>query len=130
MNQVRYFIALCKVRNFTRAARQCRVTQPSLSCAIKRLEQELGGTLFYRAPGGVTLSPLGYAVEPHIHQIDRAAKAARRAAKKLHEVWPASDPNGSIREAARPFVARRNGRYRAMPQKYVTEKKAETRREG
>jgi DNA-binding transcriptional LysR family regulator len=42
MHQVRYFLALAEQLNFTRASEQCNVTQPSLSRAIKLLEEELG----------------------------------------------------------------------------------------
>ena len=49
MNQIRYFLALYDERNFTRAAKRCGVSQPSLTNAIKRLEQILGGPLFDRA---------------------------------------------------------------------------------
>jgi DNA-binding transcriptional LysR family regulator len=43
MHQVRYFVALCENLNFTRAAENCGVSQPSLTKAIQRLEEELGG---------------------------------------------------------------------------------------
>jgi DNA-binding transcriptional LysR family regulator len=39
MHQVRYFLALCEERNFTRAAKRCGVAQPSLTHAIKQLEK-------------------------------------------------------------------------------------------
>jgi DNA-binding transcriptional LysR family regulator len=48
MNQVRYFLALCEEQNFTRAAKRCGVSQPSLTNAIKRLERTFGGPLFYQ----------------------------------------------------------------------------------
>lgn len=48
MHQVRYFLAVCEALNFTRAAKACHVAQPSLTAAIKKLEQELGGELFRR----------------------------------------------------------------------------------
>jgi LysR family transcriptional regulator, hydrogen peroxide-inducible genes activator len=41
MHQVRYFVALCKELNFTRAARRCGISQPSLTTAIRALEREL-----------------------------------------------------------------------------------------
>ena len=46
MNQIRYFLAVCEHRNFTHAARASHVSQPSLTAAIKKLEEEMGGALF------------------------------------------------------------------------------------
>ncbi|MBZ9817678.1 LysR family transcriptional regulator [Mesorhizobium sp. CA7] len=48
ISQVKYFLAVAKELNFTRAAEQCNVTQPALSRAIKLLEDEFGGPLFHR----------------------------------------------------------------------------------
>ena len=48
MHQVRYFLGICETQNFTRAAESCGVAQPSLTKAIKKLEEELGGELFRR----------------------------------------------------------------------------------
>jgi len=63
ISQLRYFLALCEERNFTRAAKNCAVSQPSLSNAIRSLENELGGQLIQRNPFEIT--PLGRAVRPH-----------------------------------------------------------------
>jgi DNA-binding transcriptional LysR family regulator len=49
-SQIQYFVALCAELNFTRAAKRCGVSQPSLSNGIKALESDLGGPLFQRAP--------------------------------------------------------------------------------
>jgi len=54
MHQVRYFLAVCEERNFTRAAKSCGVSQPSLTNAIKRLELKLGGPIFLRDRGAHT----------------------------------------------------------------------------
>ena len=48
MQQVIYFRALCEELNFTRAARRCNVSQPSLTRSIRLLEEEFGGALFHR----------------------------------------------------------------------------------
>lgn len=82
MQQIRYFLALCEEMNFTRAARHCRVSQPSLTNGIKALEQELGGPLFHRKPQ-VALTELGHAVRPAPREIARKAEIARAAGKAL-----------------------------------------------
>ncbi len=45
IHQVRVFLAVCETLNFTRAAEQCNVSQPALTRAIKKLEEELRGPL-------------------------------------------------------------------------------------
>jgi DNA-binding transcriptional LysR family regulator len=80
LDQVRYFLALCKEKSFTRAARHCGISQPSLTNAIKRLEQKLGGELFCRSLTETTLSERGLAVRPHLEQLAQCADNARRAA--------------------------------------------------
>src|SRR5712691_10348792 len=63
MHQIRYFLALSAERNFTRAAKRCGVSQPSLTNAIIALERALGGALFQRKPL-IALTALGRAVPP------------------------------------------------------------------
>ena len=83
MHQIRYFLALCEERNFTRAAKRCGVSQPSLTNAIKRLEQTLGGALFHRDRKNVELSELGRVVKPYLTQLDQSAYKAKRKAEKF-----------------------------------------------
>lgn len=68
INQIIYFVALCEERNFTRAAKRCRISQPSLTNAIKALEDELGGALFTRKPK-LELSTFGLAMKPHLRRV-------------------------------------------------------------
>jgi DNA-binding transcriptional LysR family regulator len=79
ISQLRYFLALCEQRSFTRAAEQCGVSQPSLSNAIMALEAELGGRLVQRSP--FKLTALGDAVKPQfrsaLRHIARAATIAQ-----------------------------------------------------
>jgi DNA-binding transcriptional LysR family regulator len=63
VSQIKYFLALCDHRSFSRAAKACGVSQPSLSNAIRRLENTLGGKLVERGP--FALTPLGRSVRPH-----------------------------------------------------------------
>jgi LysR family hydrogen peroxide-inducible transcriptional activator len=80
MQQVRYFVALCDTLNFTRAAERCNVTQPSLTRAIKLLEDELGGPLFHRERNHTHLTELGKRVEPHLRAAAQDTVEARRQA--------------------------------------------------
>lgn len=62
-NQVSYFLHLADTLNFTAAARLSGVSQPSLTRAIRRLEDELGGALIYRDGKNSRLTGLGQDVE-------------------------------------------------------------------
>jgi DNA-binding transcriptional LysR family regulator len=81
MQQVRYFVTLAQVLNFTRAAEQCNVTQPALTRAIQQLEHELGGPLFHRERGNTHLSELGRMMEPYLAMILDQSTAAKEHAK-------------------------------------------------
>ncbi len=86
MQQVRYFVALAKELNFTRAAERCNVSQPALTRAIQQLEHELGGPLFHRERGNTHLSELGRMMLPYLETVEEQCRAARdraRAVKKL-----------------------------------------------
>jgi hypothetical protein len=83
MSQIHYFLALCEERNFTRAAKRCGVSQPSLTNAIKRLERKLGGSLFHRDRRNIQLTELGRVVKPYFKQLDQCAYQAKHKAGKL-----------------------------------------------
>jgi len=80
MHQVRYFLAVCEHLNFTRAAEHCNVAQPSLTRAIKLLEEELGGALFHRERANTHLSELGQIVRPHLQEVHDRSLAVKREA--------------------------------------------------
>ena len=102
MFQIRYFLALSEELNFTRAAKQCGVSQPSLTTGIIELERHFGGALFRRKPG-VALTALGRAVWPHLKQIAQSADDAREAASTLLDATQANSTNFvSLRERGRP----------------------------
>lgn len=83
MQQVRYFIAVAKTLNFTRAAEECNVTQPALTRAIKLLEYELGGDLIRREGRNSHLTELGNRMLPMLRQCHEAALAAKSLAKAV-----------------------------------------------
>lgn len=83
MHQVRYFLAVAQLLNFTRAAEECNVTQPSLTRAIKQLEAELGGDLFRRERPAAQLTELGQRMHPLLKQCYDAAVGARSLASSF-----------------------------------------------
>lgn len=82
MHQVRYFLAVAHALNFTKAANECNVAQPSLTRAIKQLEGELGGDLFLRERP-VQLTELGQRMRPLLLQCYEAASGAKSLAASL-----------------------------------------------
>lgn len=83
MHQVRYFLAVARLLNFTRAAEECHVAQPSLTRAIKQLEEELGGDLFRRERNLTHLSELGHRMLPLMQQCYDSAQSAKQVATSL-----------------------------------------------
>lgn len=82
-NQVRYFLALAETLHFTRAAEACHVTQPTLTQAIKRLEDELGGQLVHREGRFTRLTALGQTLRSHFETIDTTRRALKDSARTL-----------------------------------------------
>lgn len=80
-HQVRYFLALCDTLNFTKAAEACHVSQPSLTRAIKGLEDELGGPLFHRERNQSHLTDLGRLMRPYLTQVWQNLNQARDRAQ-------------------------------------------------
>ncbi|MEI6419327.1 MAG: LysR family transcriptional regulator [Sphingomonadales bacterium] len=81
MHQIRYFLSAARLLNFTRAAEECNVAQPSLTRAIQKLEEELGGPLFRRERARTHLTELGRLMQPHLERTFRAAEDAKALAK-------------------------------------------------
>lgn len=78
---VRYFIAVAEHLNFSRAAAELYVAQPSLSRQIQRLEQRLGVRLLDRTRQGVLLTDAGKAFLPEAQALLRAARQAAVTAR-------------------------------------------------
>jgi LysR family transcriptional regulator, hydrogen peroxide-inducible genes activator len=75
LTELRYIVAVARERHFGRAAETCFVSQPTLSVAVKKLEEELGVTLFERGPGEVSVTPSG---EKIVEQAQRVLEEAAR----------------------------------------------------
>jgi LysR family transcriptional regulator, hydrogen peroxide-inducible genes activator len=83
MHQIRYFLAVCETLNFTRAAESCNVTQPALTRAVQKLEEEMGGPLLHRERSRTHLTEFGRAMRPHLEEILRNTEAAGSTAKSF-----------------------------------------------
>jgi LysR family hydrogen peroxide-inducible transcriptional activator len=75
LTELRYIVAVARERHFGRAAQSCFVSQPTLSVAIKKLEEELGVALFERGAGEVTVTATGQQV---VEQSRRVLEEAAR----------------------------------------------------
>ena len=78
LTDLRYIVALARERHFGRAAEKCFVSQPTLSVAVKKLEDELGVILFERSPQDVRVTPIGERV---VAQAEKVLGAAAQLAE-------------------------------------------------
>jgi DNA-binding transcriptional LysR family regulator len=85
MHQVRYFLAVARTLNFTRAAEQCNVSQPALTRAIRQLEDELAGKLLRREGKHSHLTDLGIRMVPLVQQCLDSALAAKSLATSFRK---------------------------------------------
>lgn len=100
MNDIRYFITVSDTLNITRASEIIGISQPALSYAMKRLEQELGGELIIRLKNGIQLTKLG----------DEFKQRARRLVHEWEQAQNLAKPEsgliqGSYTIAIHPSVA-------------------------
>src|SRR5215472_2486697 len=86
--QLRYFRAIAKSGSLTAAARDLGVSQPTLSVALRRMEEALGTTLLLRARDGVELTTTGRALLAHAHDILAGVERAEQTVRGLetHDV--------------------------------------------
>lgn len=80
LTELRYAVALARERHFGRAAASCSVTQPTLSVAVKKLEDELGVQLFERHRHDVRVTPTGEAVIAQAQRVLEEAEKLRQLA--------------------------------------------------
>jgi DNA-binding transcriptional LysR family regulator len=83
MQQIRYFLALARTLNFTRAAEECNVSQSALTRAIQALEGELGGELVRREHSRSHLTELGKRMLPLMERCFDSAVTAKALAKSI-----------------------------------------------
>ena len=86
LQQLRYVLAVARTGNFSRAAEQCHVSQPSLSQQIQKLEAELGEPLFDRLRQRAQLTPVGEAFVRRAARILDEVESAGREAREAREL--------------------------------------------
>src|SRR4051812_295751 len=95
LTELRYIVAVARERHFGRAAEACFVSQPTLSVAVKKLEDELGVTLFERGPGEVSVTPPGQKI------VEQAQRVLEEAARVREIAAGSRDPlAGALRPGA------------------------------
>jgi len=82
LTELRYIVAVARERHFGRAAEACFVSQPTLSVAIKKLEEELDVKIFERGSNEVTMTPLGESIVRQAQQVIEQAQGIREIAKR------------------------------------------------
>ena len=82
LSELRFFIALAKTGHFGKAAEACFISQPTLSVAVKKLEDELELKLFERSSGEVTVTPLGEEIVRQAQSVLEQAAAIKEIAKR------------------------------------------------
>jgi LysR family hydrogen peroxide-inducible transcriptional activator len=81
LTELKYIVAVARERHFGRAAEACFVSQPTLSVAIKKLEEELDVKIFERGASEVSVTPLGDQIVRQAQQVIEQAQAIREIAK-------------------------------------------------
>ena len=81
LTELKYIVAVAREKHFGRAAEACFVSQPTLSVAVKKLEEELDVKLFERGASEVSVTPLGEQIVRQAQQVIEQAAALKEIAK-------------------------------------------------
>jgi len=80
LTELRYIVAIARLRHFGQAAKACFVSQPTLSIAVKKLEEELGIALFERNGSHIAITPQGELIIPQAQRVLEEAKKIKSIA--------------------------------------------------
>lgn len=83
IRRIRHFLLLAETLNFSETARRSGISQPALSKAIRKFEDEVGGALIRREGRLTHLTPLGRKMAPHLAELERVSAVAEASAKRL-----------------------------------------------
>jgi LysR family hydrogen peroxide-inducible transcriptional activator len=102
LTELRYIVAVARERHFGRAAEASHVSQPTLSVAIKKLEDELGVTIFERGSNEISVTPIGEQIVAQASRVLEQTGAIRELARQ------GKDPlNGPLRLGVIYTIGRR-----------------------
>ncbi len=82
LTELRYIVAVAREKHFGRAAEACFVSQPTLSVAVKKLEDELDVKLFERGSAEISVTPLGEDIIRQAQSVLEQAQAIKEIAKR------------------------------------------------
>ena len=82
LTELKYIVAVARERHFGKAAEACYVSQPTLSVAVKKLEEELDLKLFERSANEVTVTPLGDEIVRQAQMVIEQASAIKQIARR------------------------------------------------
>ena len=85
LTELKYIVAVARERHFGRAAEACFVSQPTLSVAIRKLEEELGVVLFERGGAEVGITPIGLRVVAQAQKVLEEGANLREIARQGHD---------------------------------------------
>ncbi|PVV21234.1 MAG: LysR family transcriptional regulator [gamma proteobacterium symbiont of Ctena orbiculata] len=100
LRDLKYLIAVAETEHFGHAAAQCYISQPTLSGQIKKLEQELGVTIFERTNRSVSTTPIGLEIVKHAKLILEQADVIKQLARAQRDPLA-----GALRVGAIPTVS-------------------------
>ena len=112
LRQLEYLVALARERHFGRAAKACNVSQPTLSAAIRQLEEDLGAPIVERGHRFVGLTPQGRLVVEHAHRILAETENLRRGLEEIDKGLSGRLRIGAI-PTALPIVSQLTGPFYA-----------------
>src|SRR5689334_18042229 len=129
LQQLDYFLAAVEHGSFSAAAEARHMAQPSLSEQVRRLESELGVTLFNRVGRGLKLTEAGRALRPHAERVLAEVDAARASVVEVRELRGGTATFGTFGNAhyylTADFVADFRRRYPGVGVRLVGQNSAE-----
>ena len=111
LQQLLYFRTAAELGSFNAAARRLHCTQPAVSDQVRRLESELGVSLFARAGRGLTLTSAGRVFLSHAERVTEAADDALVSVGRRHAAQERIVTVGTFRNAPYYEIAALAGRY-------------------